>query len=164
MPIMSACKCPEKFPSLLIGAVSLVTAMYIIFSEVCYFSYGANLTEPIMLQQMPSDSLVFQLMRLLFCINCICTFPLVIYPVNTILESYILPKGKETPMRKKFKIRRWLKNILRCIVVTTIVFVAVALSKKLDKFVAILGALLCAPLAFLLPTLCHLKIVAVTKT
>jgi proton-coupled amino acid transporter len=43
-------------------------------------------------------------------------------------------------------------------------YCAVQLEKKLDVFLSILGALLCAPLALTFPTLVHLKQLAKTKT
>ena len=49
MPIMESCSCPKQFPKLLIGAVTLLTTVYIIFGEICYFAYGTNISEPIML-------------------------------------------------------------------------------------------------------------------
>ena len=42
-------------------------------------------------------------------------------------------------------------------------YCAIALQKKLDKFLSVLGALLCAPLAILFPALLHLKSVAKTN-
>ena len=47
MPIMSTCNCPEKFPKLLAGAIISLTVFYIIFAELCYYTWGNYLTEPI---------------------------------------------------------------------------------------------------------------------
>ena len=52
--------------------------------------------------------------------------------------------------------------MIRFTIVMFTVFFAVELAHKLDKFLSILGALLCAPIAFTLPTLCHLNLVAKT--
>ena len=49
MPIMATCDCPERFPTLLAYAVSLLTLIYICFGEFCYYTFGSNLTEPIVL-------------------------------------------------------------------------------------------------------------------
>ena len=49
MPIMSTCNCPEKFPYLLTLAVGVLTTIYIMFSELCYYTFGSGLTEPIVL-------------------------------------------------------------------------------------------------------------------
>lgn len=37
------------------------------------------------------------------------------------------------------------------------------MADKIDKIVALVGAVLCAPLAMLLPTWCHLKLIAKTN-
>ena len=42
-------------------------------------------------------------------------------------------------------------------------YCAIELQEKLDKFLSLLGALLCAPLAILYPALIHLRIIARTK-
>ena len=44
------------------------------------------------------------------------------------------------------------------------VYCAIELSKKLDKFLSLLGALLCAPLAISFPCLLHFYVVAETKS
>jgi proton-coupled amino acid transporter len=49
MPIMQACDCPEKFNKILLVALFLLTTVYIFFAEVCYYTFGENLTEPIIL-------------------------------------------------------------------------------------------------------------------
>jgi proton-coupled amino acid transporter len=49
MPIMSTCSVPEKFPYLLTLAVLTLTVIYIAFSELCYYTFGDNLTEPIVM-------------------------------------------------------------------------------------------------------------------
>jgi len=51
----------------------------------------------------------------------------------------------------------------RFFIVISAVYLAVVLASKLDKFLSLLGALLCAPLAFTMPTLCHLKLLAKTR-
>lgn len=107
---------------------------------------------------MPADNPIIMIVKMLFCVNLACSYPLCVYPVNLILESYLF-KGftEKTPARK------WLKNISRCFVVASAAFFAVVFSSKLDKFLSLLGALLCAPLAFTIPTLCHYKLIAKTK-
>ena len=42
-------------------------------------------------------------------------------------------------------------------------YLGIELSKVLDKFVGLIGALFCTPLGMILPTLCHMKMVAKTK-
>ena len=107
---------------------------------------------------MPAGNPIIILVKFLFCINLACSYPLCIYPVNQIFESYAFRNFKEkTPLKK------WLKNISRCFFVVSAVYLAVTLASKLDKFLSLLGALLCTPLAFTMPTLCHYKLLAHTR-
>ena len=42
-------------------------------------------------------------------------------------------------------------------------YLGIELSNVLDLFVGLIGALFCAPLGMIIPTLCHLKLVARTN-
>ena len=70
---------------------------------------------------------------------------------------YIVGKH-DTENRKRNK-----RFLIRLFVTVWQITLAIAFAKKLDKFFSLLGALLCAPLAFTMPTLIHLKLVAETK-
>ena len=65
-------------------------------------------------------------------------------------------------MKTKSKSRLWLKNLVRGVIVTIAFYLGIMLASKLDKFLSLLGAMLCAPLAFTMPTLIHLKLCAKT--
>jgi amino acid permease len=99
------------------------------------------------------------------------TYPLTISPANTTFEALTIekwfPKKKnflKNPMKTGWKNPRSIcKNFSRFIMVITAAYLSIELSKVLDKFVGLIGALFCAPLGMIMPTLCHLKLVAVTK-
>lgn len=54
----------------------------------------------------------------------------------------------------------WVQNFSRLMVCFFAAYCAIELQEKLDKFLSLLGALLCAPLAILYPALIHLRIIA----
>ena len=56
-----------------------------------------------------------------------------------------------------------LKNITRTLMVGATVTITILLGDKLDKFLSILGALTCTPIAFTFPALFHFKSCAETK-
>ena len=56
-----------------------------------------------------------------------------------------------------------MRNLLRFFVVATAVAAALVLANKLDKFLGLLGALLCAPLALFFPAALHWKVLAKTN-
>ena len=86
-----------------------------------------------------------------------------IFPANTIIEDYTLRSLSKRTDAKSKTIYQWLQNFSRALVCLTATYCAIALEKKLDKFLSVLGALLCAPLAILFPALLHLKSVAKTN-
>ncbi len=56
-----------------------------------------------------------------------------------------------------------MKNVNRTVMVIFTVILAILMADQLDKFLAILGALGCTPVAFTLPVLFHYHICAETK-
>lgn len=80
------------------------------------------------------------------------------YPTHIIIESYLY---KGWPKSKK---RMMTKNISRTLTVIACVVLVVSLKKKIDKFLSIVGAVTCTPIAFILPGAFHLKICAKTTS
>ena len=153
MPIMEASAVRKDFPKIFIQALIFLTMCYISFGLICYFTYGDSLNEPIVLNMLPSSSWIVLIAKVIFAFSLICTFPLSIYPVNSILERYITPKNK-------IEHRLIPRLMIRIVTVSSCVFLAILMAKKLDKFTSLIGALLCGPIAFTMPALCHLKLVA----
>ena len=58
--------------------------------------------------------------------------------------------------------RYWMNNLLRTIVALLTVIIAITIADKIDKFLGLVGALLCAPLAMTIPALVHLVLLAKT--
>ena len=54
------------------------------------------------------------------------------------------------------------KNVSRTVLVALVTLLTIVLKEKLDKFTGLLGALFCAPVAFILPAMFHLKACANT--
>lgn len=81
MPIMKASGVKDHFHKLLIYAVIFLTILYIAFATLCYFAYGENLHEPIILNMLPNNNWLLVLVKWLYSISLICSFPLTIYAV-----------------------------------------------------------------------------------
>lgn len=78
------------------------------------------------------------------------------YPAHVVIEGYLYSNW---PKSRK---RQITKNITRtCVVAISIVF-TLSLQKKIDKFLSILGAVACTPIAFTLPAAFHYKACAET--
>jgi len=137
-----------------------ITFLYITFSEYCLFTYYLefeSLGKPLITDYMPADSPVSWVIKFLFSLNLIISYPLVIYPANMVIESYLYegwPKSRK---------RQTCKNINRAILVAFTCVLALVVYDKLDKFLSIVGSLTCTPIAFILPALFHYKACAATK-
>ena len=161
MPIMHACDSPEKFTKILTAALVTLLIMYIIFSELCYLTWGTEMTKPIITEMLPSDKTYVIVTKLLVCVNLIFSYPIAINPANKIFEKWVF---QCTSLKKKSRTRYWMKNFQRTLVVFIGAYSAVELASKIDKFLGLLGALLCAPLALFMPALLHLKLIAKTRS
>lgn len=128
-----------------------MTAFYVFFGEYCLFAYGYSLTDPIITASLPYSTTTY-IIEVLFCLNLVFTYPLMIYPANNVIESYLY---KGWPKSRK---RQMCKNLNRFLMVIFTVIVAIWLGPNLDKFLSVLGGVACAPIAFIFPALFHSKI------
>ena len=78
MPVMHACEKPEQFYTIFVCAIATLTVIMIAFSELCYFTWGSNLTEPIITEMLPRDSTVAIITKLFYIVNCMCSFSIII--------------------------------------------------------------------------------------
>jgi len=139
----------KNYYQLLCYVCFFITFIYVTFSEFLVFTYGTDLTTPLITDQLPADSPVVWVIKILFSFNLIFSYPLVIFPANMVIESYLFagwPKSKR---------RQWMKNLSRTIIVALTVVIAILVWDKLDKFLSITGSLFCTPIAFILPSLFH---------
>lgn len=93
---------------------------YIIFGFYCVLSWGDKLTTPLVTDLLP-DGAVSDTVRLLFALNLIFSFPLILYPANLLLENYIYSNWG------KSKKRQWSKNFTRMLLVGFTVLLTVLL-------------------------------------
>jgi proton-coupled amino acid transporter len=155
MPIMQSCAEPDKFIRLLVMAIFSLTVLYIWFGYVCYFAFGAS-TDPIVTEMLPSTSPFTLAIKVVFCLNLVFGYSICINPTNTIIESWMFGGMKATTTRK------WFKNISRTFVCFLSIILAVQLGESINKFLGLLGAMLCSPLALTIPACLHLKVLAKT--
>lgn len=90
--------------------------------------------------------------KVLMSLALLFSYPLTVYPVNKTIEKYLFG---DMPKTRK---RQCLKNVSRLVNVTITTVFAVLLAQMLDKFVSLLGALICSPISFILPCAIHLKL------
>lgn len=118
--------------------------------------------------ELPQDSKIVIALQLIYSVNLVCSYAIMIHPANMILEDYLLrPISKRAEAEGTrggvYTTLKWhTVNLIRLLVCLLATFCAIELSDVLDKFLSLLGALLCAPLAILFPALIHLKVSAKT--
>ena len=101
---------------------------------------------------LPPTSVWTYIAKLAYCLTLVFTYPLQASPANNVIESYI------TGGWEKSKKRMWTKNVSRIFVITFTLILALTVWEKVGVFLELIGALTCAPLAFMLPAFYHIKI------
>ena len=158
MPVMQACDCPEKFESIFKRAILTLTGFYISFALICNLAWGRMQGKQIVTEMLPTSHTTVKVLLLAYVVMLVLGYPLTVNPTNTILESYTINRC----LPRKGVVRKWSKNILRTLVCLSAAYVGIELSAYLDLFLGLLGSVICAPLAMIIPTFCHLSLVAKT--
>ena len=158
MPIMSATKDREVFPFLLCSALAFLCTMYVFFGELCYYTFGGGLNKAIIMEMMPADNPIIQVVKILFMLNLVFSYPLTIFITNLILEGFTFKA-----MKKNNSTRKWLKNFQRSLVLASGILCAMYLRDSLDTIFALSGSLLGTTVVMAIPAFCHLKLLAKTQ-
>lgn len=91
LPIYDITENKQEYYKLVLIVCACITVMYVIFGEFCVFTYSGNLsfmTDPLITGSMP-DGPVSWVVKILFMFNLLASYPLVIYPANMVVESYL---------------------------------------------------------------------------
>lgn len=145
LPIKDAMKEPEKFDKVLILVMATVTVLLVTFGLLNYFAYGQFTAQIITMNIETSMSSTVSLLSYLLAI--ILTYPLVLFAPFGIVDHKL---GKVHSKRYS--------DFIRVVIVLFTLYIAVTLNEKADKYIALVGALLCSPLAYILPSILHLKL------
>ena len=108
------------------------------------------MTTPLITDNLPQGPVTY-IILFLFSLNLVFSYPLVLYPAHVIIENRLYAGWNKSRKRQMFK------NNSRTILVFLTVCLTILLGDKLDKFLSIVGALTCTPIAFTFPALFHLK-------
>ena len=143
----------EKYKYIVVGVILSCASAFIFFGTFCAFAWGDELNTPLVTDKLPPNMIGWTI-RLLFCVCLVFSQPLQLYPAHMIIEDYLYSTWPKTPKRM------WSKNVTRTLLVGFTVVFTMMLGEKMDKFLSILGALCCTPIAFTFPAMFHLKVVA----
>jgi amino acid permease len=106
---------------------------------------------------LPSENVIVQIVELLFILNLFISYPLVIYPSNIIIENYAFSNFNKSTLLT------WLKNSSRTLVVAFTLFMGLYFEDTLDRLTSVVGSVCLTPIAFILPGIFHLNLIAETK-
>ena len=96
LPVMRETAHPDLYPKFTIAALCLLCAIYIAFSYCCYYAWGSGLDEPVVTEMLPADNTFVQIMKMLFAVNLMISYPLTIAPVYHTLEDLMGKKETNT--------------------------------------------------------------------
>ena len=88
MPVMATCEKPERFKAMLTYAFVTLMAMYAGFALICYYAWGSNMDQAIITQMLPADSVTVVIIKFLYSMNLVCSFPIIICPANAAIEEW----------------------------------------------------------------------------
>lgn len=152
LPIREAMKEPERFWSLFLGVFAGIVGFFAFFGLLGYAAYGDEVSSPV-LMDLPPDSGPSVVVRIAYMIAILAGMPLMFLPAARITEFWVF--GAVAPGTRK-----WEKNALRSAEVCLFAVAAVYGGPQFEKVLAIIGAVCCAPIAFIFPPLFHLRLSA----
>lgn len=171
IPVQDSMRNPEKFPMILGLVIITATLLFVTIATVSYLSYGAD-TQTVILLNLPQDSIAVNLIQLFYSIAIMLSTPLQLFPAIKIIENKVFPEFKKIIIRvdnsnrivqqfinsgkSNWKIK-WLKNLGRTLIVSSVVLIAYCTIDSLDKFVSIIGSFCCLPLVYIFPAMLHLR-------
>ena len=114
---------------------------------------------------LPAGNSGVSIIKVLFTLNLICSYPITVNPTNSILESYLFKNNAAVinGQRQRTRCEYFGTRISRFFVVFTAGILGILLAADMDKFLGFFGALLGSPMAMTLPALIHYKLVANSK-
>ena len=160
MPIMQASEVPEQFDDILFWAVLTLVSVYASLGVITNLAFGDMKGIQAITMALPQDSILVKSIMVLMIGMMIFSYPICIYPTNLNLEKYTIDKW----MKGKNKtLIYWMKNMSRLTLCALTAYMAIELQNVLDLFIGLFGAICCGPVAMIIPTLCHLKLLAKTN-
>jgi len=141
LPLESSCEDRKWFPGLMKKTLLSITSLMAIFGCCGYFAFGTGTKAPITLNL---DGNVSTVIKLALCLGLYLTFPVMLFPVNEVMEDLLL--GKESRRNKFF--RSFV--VLMCVTIAWMI-------PNFGQFLSLVGASICTILGFILPCYFHLK-------
>lgn len=108
---------------------------------------------------LPPENIAVIIIKFLYSLNLVCSYPIIIFPTNNSIEDWFCKCFRRSSEKKAY----WAQNFSRFCVTLAAMICSIYLASKLDKFLGLIGALLCAPVAITFPAMLHLKHLATSS-
>ena len=146
LPIMEASDCKENFSYILVSALGMLLVIDLTFAELCYYCYGEDLKEPLVMLELPEGDWAVVTAKILFCAMLLIAYPLIIYVTNQVWEYNVFYKMKYSLTRM------WLKNLSRTLITASAVMIAVSFYYKLHNIAGYAGVILGGFIVMVVPS------------
>jgi len=159
LPVKDTCKDTKSYTFIVVLVLIVSSMLYIMFGSYNYFVYGEEQLKPapLVTKILPQDSIIVQVTVTAYIFSSLISYPLILYPANMVIESYLFKGMKSSSLSKKY-----LYTLNRTILVGITVILSLTLEETLDKLMSVVGSLACTPVSYTLPAAFHLKLVAET--
>ena len=173
IPVQESMKQPAHFPKVLRLVIIVVTILFVSLGSIGYLIYGSDV-ETVILLNLPQQNMFVNIIQLLYSLAIMLSTPLQLFPAIKIIEDKFFPrfikiysdKSKgEDPSNVSYQLYsgklnwkiKWWKNLVRSIIVSSVVTYAYFGIDSLDQVVAIVGSFCCLPLVYVIPPMLHLR-------
>lgn len=143
LPIKAEMNQAWEFDKLLSYMMTCVTVILVFFGSINVFAYGSDLEDVITLN-LPDSYWVAGII-LAYVVAIVLSVPLVLHPAFQIIEKYAKLQGLQV-------------DAMRISVVVLTVLLGFFARHSLALCVSVIGGFFCAPLAFIFPSLIHIKL------
>ncbi|CAK0862696.1 unnamed protein product [Prorocentrum cordatum] len=157
LPIRNSMAKKERFIPLFAGVFACISLMFCLFGLIGYISYKRRV-ETVVLLNLPEDSAWTMAAKFGYMLALCFSTPLMFLPAARITELWAFGASEEDPDKDGDRI--WRINAMRTFEILTFCLIAVLCGPYFERFLAFVGALCCAPVAFVYPALFHLILCA----
>jgi proton-coupled amino acid transporter len=155
IPMYEAHNNKHNFVNILVTTLGTLMIFFIAWGCLNYFTYGED-TQDVLTLNLPKGSALGLIVPVAFAFASFCTAPLLLFPGTVVVESYCVSSGSDE------KMRQWKKNAVRVFLSVLCTLIAAVGADYVELFISVLGSLTCVPLAFIYPSLFHLRMCETT--
>jgi solute carrier family 36 (proton-coupled amino acid transporter) len=100
LPVREVTADKENYFKVLFWTIMFIGAVYLFFSEFCLWSFGMQaIDSPLITDNLPPYAWWAWVIKVLFAMNLVISYPLIMHPANIVLESYLFGSWPKTRKR-----------------------------------------------------------------